>query len=558
MGRGALAAKLYTTVDKPNAAIGDEVTVNVKIDSEGVGVNAVQATLSYPVSALAATSVIKTGSVINFWVDEPVFDNSKGELSFTGGSADGLNGTTLQVIRVVFKVLGSGTANIVFSDGAVTAADGSGTSVLSSMVGSQINVGPSSGVVAAPPAEVVVPPLVQIKREPVKAQATPLTPNVVVELYPDPAKAYNTSAVFSAKWDLPLDISDVATAINTQKGFNPTKSEGLFESKSFKPLEDGSWYLHIRFKNNIGWGAAAHYRLMIDTVKPQPFEIKIADGTAADDPAPEILYETADEFSGLAGYTVQIDNKEAAATDKGSFKPAPLSPGKHNIKVIATDNAGNSLERALEIDIVPIEKPVITSFTKTVFVGEGALDISGAAIPGVDIILELRESTGKNIFSTSVKVGTDGNWFAKIDQALTKGRYTITATARDARGAMSLPAAGEVTVRERPFLTIGGLELSKAWLLLMVVVIMAGGFGVGWRFQMLSKAQRSRKVTIAARDVNVVFGLIKKDVDAVLEKYKEGLDETEFEETKFLLQRLNTNLDKLRKYLSQNIEEIND
>lgn len=131
------AAELYFKSEKDNFTIGDNFAVNVKINSE-TGINAAQATIEFPKNVLEITSVDKTGSIFEFWLREPDFSNDTGRLVFIGGSSKEFKGESLQVIKINFKVKSAGAADIIFTDGAVTAYDNNGTNVLSVLRGAQI------------------------------------------------------------------------------------------------------------------------------------------------------------------------------------------------------------------------------------------------------------------------------------------------------------------------------------------------------------------------------------------------------------------------------------
>jgi len=79
-------------------------------------------------------------------------------------------------------------------------------------------------------------------------------------------------------WDLPNDVTAVATEVDQHPDAVPAKSEGLFDNKTFSPLEDGVWYLHVQFKNSIGWGPTLHYRIGIDTAPPLGFSVTSPSG----------------------------------------------------------------------------------------------------------------------------------------------------------------------------------------------------------------------------------------------------------------------------------------
>ncbi len=338
------AATLYLSSDKEVLSIGETFEAVVKIDSEDASINACQVTLQFPKDILEAEKIGKTDSVFNFWLEEPAFSNDNGTVTFIGGSNFGSSGKSLKILTISFKVKGSGQIKLVFTDGAITASDGSGTNVLSTMLGLELTSAAKTGVAKIEPKQ--IPPPTQIMRQAETSQGLPAKPSVKVPLYPDSEKWYNSTANFIAQWDLPADVSDVDTGLDKNVSFSGQTSEGLFESKVFPAIkEDGVWYLHVRFENNVGWGQALNYRLAVDTAPPIGFEAISLEGESTDNPAPTLQFKTSDALSGLKEYQVQIGDGEAikilAADFSGSFQLPLQSPGKRRIAVKAVDEADN-------------------------------------------------------------------------------------------------------------------------------------------------------------------------------------------------------------------------
>lgn len=576
------AAVLSVQADNNVFGIGDEFTAVIKIDSEGAGINAAQANITYPANILRIESASKANSIFNFWLTDPVFDNAAGTLTFTGGATNGYNGKSLTIFSINFKVLSAGRASIKLTDGAVTASDGSGTNVLRLLQGVEIVSAAGTAVTGAPatpPAggaatgtagqpialpPQILPPPTQIARIPTPAPNAPAAPKIKVPLYPASGAWSGIVANFLVQWTLPSDITDVATAVNSNPKFNPTQSEGLFDNKFFPALKEGVSYVHISFKNNVGWGETTHYKIAIDTVPPAPFDVKLQssvekDGSTAN-PEPTIAYQSADQLSGLEKYSIQIDNNAAVDTKVTKFTLPLQKPGQHSVKVEARDFAGNGTEARAVINILPIASPLITSLTKEIFTAEGGLNISGTALPNVTAELNLKSSIGEILATRETPVDKNGDWAAKFDTSLKKGIYFVDVYVRDEKGAESFVATSDaVKVKARPVLSLFGLQLSETWFYLLIITILLIGFGAGYLTYYLWRQQLGRRVVIARRDVAGVLGEIDKDLDLMLKNYSDNkIDEYEAEEMHRVLQRIKTRATKMSKYLSQTIEEIKD
>ena len=346
----AHAASYNLVANKETFVVGDSFTVDLKINSADVGINAAQATLSFPKGTVQVTNVDKTNSVFNFWLQGPDYSNDAGTVSFIGGNQNGIAGADLEVLRVTFKVKGAGPVALVFTDGAVTASDGSGTNVLSAMKGLQLTS------ITTQDAALIKPP--QIVRPAVPTGVLPVKPSIMVPLYPDPAAWYARVSKFIVQWSLPKDVTAVATAVNQQPAFDPTVSYGLFDNKMFDPLDDGVWYLHVRFKNSVGWGPTLHYRIAIDTVPPLNFEVSSPGGLVTEDVAPTLSFMTKDQPSGIGFYKILLDGSVATTTTATTYTVLPQAPGNHDIVVQAYDKAGNMTESRATLGI--LETPLIT------------------------------------------------------------------------------------------------------------------------------------------------------------------------------------------------------
>lgn len=554
--RLASAATLYLSSDKEIVGIGEIVEVDIKIDSEDTGINAAQATLQFPKDILGIERLDKSDSVFNFWLEEPTFSNENGQLTFIGGSNSGSSGKSLKILKITFRVKGAGVSKLVFTDGAVTASDGSGTNVLSTMLGLEITSVPKTEVAQAESKTIPAP--TQIERAPSAAENLPAKPVVKVPLYPIPEKWYNSTANFLVQWELPADISDVDTALNQNLSYSGQNTEGLFESKVFPAItEDGIWYLHTRFKNNIGWGPTTRYRLAIDTAPPLGFETTALEGEASDNPTPTLRFKTSDALSGLEEYQVQIGNAEVikipAKDFSGAFQLPLQSPGKRQIVIRAIDRAGNSADSVLSLDILPIASPTITFITKELFSGEeGGLTIKGTALPNVNVLLTVLQGSAR-IAESAVRADENGNWEFTFDQPFRNGRYILTVQSQDERGALSLiTESQEMRVKNKPIIQIGRFQLGMGGALIFLLLVIAGGFSGGVWFYKKRQEKLSLRLLIVKTDLAKVFKLIQDDV----EKLQQAADTPTEADDEFIVKRLRENIGRMEEYLKKEIDRL--
>ncbi|MDD5527419.1 MAG: hypothetical protein PHO56_00370 [Patescibacteria group bacterium] len=562
------AASLFLSPQVGQYQIGQTFDVEARVDSQGQGFNAAQATVQFPPGVLQVKSLdySSAGSVFNFWLQGPVFSNAVGQVSFIGGSTTGLVGSSIGVLKITFIAKGSGDAPVTINDAAVTASDGSGSNILSSVVNSQFRVLPQSSAPNSPAAATTTPAAAMpnpapIVRKPTVAKNLPAAPIIRVPLYPDQKKWYNLVSNFLAQWDLPSDISGVSAIINQSTKFTPpAKSEGLYEAKAFPSLSDGIWYLHAMFQNNIGWSPVANYRIAVDTVPPLPFDITALEATATTSPIRTLQFKTSDGLSGMDHYLVRVDDADEVSVASGALTLTPQAPGKHSVTVKAVDAAGNIRENSFQFEIIPLASPKITFIDDNVYAWSGNLDVSGNSIANTGIKLLLKNKNGDIIAAAAAQADNSGNWLAKFSGPFNVGQYYIEIITHDSRGASSLPIDSKIfSIRERPLFKIGAFEVTQFWFFISVIIIMLFGFICGWYSRRLWRNQAGRKAVIAQRDVNNVLDRTVESLDKIIGYYDDGkIDEREAAEEKFLIEETKNNLKKAKKYITDNIKEIND
>lgn len=560
----AHAAVLYWVPAVGEWKIGDTITADLKIDSEGTGINAAQATISFPQGLLEVSSLNKSDSAFSFWLEEPSFSNTSGTISFVGGTPYGVSGASIKILTATFTVKGSGTASITTTDAAITASDGAGTNVLSKTIDAAYTLTAKREVTSPIPAGTTTEPTVvtspqQIVRPVVIAEQTPKKPAVRIALYQDTSVWHNVSNIFTANWDLPRDVTDVSTEINNQPNFQPRTSEGLFDSQSFPALQDGTWYLHIRFRNTEGWGETAHERLMIDTKAPLPFTITSSESESSDNPSPILTFKTSDTLSGISEYQIRT-NSDAWVTIPlndftGSWKIAPLAPGSHQITIRAIDRAGNSIESSISQETLPIASPSIISVTEQLFTDETkGLSVQGTALPNTDIILTL--TRGEVLIEERViSVDTRGNWEYTYGEPLRNGIYKASVTNRDARGALSLPVeSDDMRIMERPIIQLGKISIGKNGAIILLLLILAGGFTAGSLFFKKRRERTALRVSLAESDATKIFNVLNTDIEKIEHSQS---TETSADDT-FAVKKLREDTEKMSGYLKKAIEKAKE
>lgn len=551
------AATLYLLPESKTFGIGQEFSVDIKVNTEDVSINATQATIRFPTGILELLSADKEGSTFRFWIEEPVISNEAGTLRFIGGTAKGVSGESLQVLKMKFKAKGVGVAELTVTEAVVAAADGKGTNVLSTIEGTSISVGTEVVKPEPPPTPVEQPE--KVEREPIPAEDLPGEPKLKMSLYPDEKKWYSHLGEVIVLWEVPGDIIKVAASLDQNPNAEPEDiEEELFTGKTFGILEEGIWYIHVQFKNNIGWGSVTHYKIFIDTTTPLPFEIQIDTGVS-DNPTPEIKYETQDSLSGISHALIFIDDKDPIESTETVTKLPVQPPGKHTVLVRILDLAGNGVEDDLEFETLPLPTPTIDFVTKTVSQGEFVF-ASGKAIPNGFIDARVFNKAEQEVFVGVTDTDGLGNWEIIIEESLDRGKYALTATARDDRGAISYPTEPEaVKIRAKTILSIGFVDLGWFEVILIILLLVVSGASIGaWYYTSLKKRRAAYKI-IAGRDIDKLTTLLAEDLkelESLAQGSKEGFKERARPEIEFRLKSMRDTVGRMKKYLGHELDKL--
>lgn len=134
------AAKLYLKLNQEEYNLGDTFLAEIRLDSEGEYVNAVEVNLKFPQDLLEVKDFSAGNSILTLWVKEPAFSNKDGTISFSGGIPGGYQGIKQALGRIVFKAKESGRAQINFEESQVLLNDGFGTPALLTSQGISLNI----------------------------------------------------------------------------------------------------------------------------------------------------------------------------------------------------------------------------------------------------------------------------------------------------------------------------------------------------------------------------------------------------------------------------------
>ncbi|NTU98641.1 hypothetical protein HGA64_01370 [Candidatus Falkowbacteria bacterium] len=466
----AAGASLYFSPASGKANIGDNFTLAVKTFTDGKSINASEAVVNFDKNLLEVVSLSKSGSIFNMWTTEPNFSNANGSVSFGGGIArPGFSGQTGKILNIIFRAKAAGTAQIRFSSGAVLANDGQGSNILETM-------GNASYVITAK--EVVGQPesVKGVETSAAKPQDVAIVketnsindynkPTVTSATHPN-QNAWTNKSDVQLDWQLPAGTVAVSYDFNKELNYEPKEEpQGLISSKAYQSVADGVWYFHLRFQDGKKWGTTEHYRVMIDTIRPQPFDARVEQRDASTWPV--LYFKSKDALSGVRSYEIFVNSLEETKYDISedesqeilSAELSKLGYGDHTALIKVEDKAGNQTDTTIKFRIEPIEMPKIKNYSKEIRSSEQFF-VSGTSLSDVAVNVYIQDETGHTVVK-QVRSDANGNWFYLNDKGLKNGRYIAWIEAENTNGLKSMPTSKIGFIVSPPiFTTIGSFVIN--------------------------------------------------------------------------------------------------
>jgi len=315
---GTEAATLYLLPRSQTVYQGDSFLVEVRVDTEGEEINALEVNLTLPPNLLEVIDFSKGSSILQLFAEEPKIQ--AGEINFLGGIPGGFNGEGL-LAKITFLGKEIGKSEISFKENSrVLLNDGKGTPAkLSLSEGNYEIIKKPEGL-----------------------------PQISSETYPDQNKWYNNSTLH-LRWDL-IEGIEYSYLLSydplSEPDEIPDKPEGeliWMGDMEYKGLEDGIYYFTLRQKlPGEDWSKKITYRAMIDTIIPEPFELKTSKDPSIFEGKYFLSFATQDKMSGIDYYEIK-EGKRDFKKATSSYLLEDQSLGK-KIIVRAYDKAGNYQE----------------------------------------------------------------------------------------------------------------------------------------------------------------------------------------------------------------------
>jgi len=350
----AHAARLYFYPQNVNVAEGDSYIVEVRIDTEGELINALE--IGGSVSNGSIKSISTDNSLIQIFISSSHTDNS---FRFTGGTPGGFTGDGI-IGRLTIRASQSGETLVAFDE----------NPNLLSGIGQNISA-PINFINAS-------------------ANITARSQNhidISSRSHPDQNTWYNETNLH-LRWNLEdgieysylVSLDPTAVPDNT-----PDKPTGKLQWQgdiSIEGLSQGIYYFTLK---RVEESDIFRYRAMIDTIPPSWIAVELSEGVQETGGQSFVTFIAKDDLSGISHYEVRVDKNAA----QDAIAPYILPDHYGKITLTAYDNAGNSIDETI---ISEGERRVFGIYIVVLLI------IIGGAVVGIKPIREriFAEKTNKN------------------------------------------------------------------------------------------------------------------------------------------------------------------
>lgn len=544
------AADMYFSPSSGTYGTDQTIAVGVYVSSADQSMNAVSGTISFPKDKMEVVSLSKAGSILSLWVQEPSYSNSAGTITFEGIVFNpGFTGSAGKIISVNFRVKAGGSATVNFSSGSVLANDGQGTNILKNLRSANLSLGND---VPEEPTEI-----------PQRTLNISLAPQISSPTHPDTGKWYAKSDAKFA-WSIDESTLEVRLLIDQTPRSTPTiLYTPAVREREISSLEDGVWYFHVQLRDEGGWGETAHFKLQIDTTKPNFFDITEVKRNDPTEPRAKFIFDARDSLSGIDYYEIQIDggSVEKWVNDgTNQYETIALDPGKHSLVVKAVDKAGNKLEGSDEFIIAALEPPVINEYPKELPVGETMIIRGTTDYINSEVQIWFQRESGEKTSQSTTSDGR-GNFVLITEDKLKDGVYRMWGIVVDERGAESSPSEYEVFLVERPaFLRVGDWTIGLLVVLIPLIallLLLAFMLWHGWHRYLKWRVKFDREADSVERVLRKGFNLMKISI----QKQIKTLEDTETRrrltgEEKVIIKELKKSLADTNKFVAKEIKKV--
>lgn len=251
------AASLYLEPAGEEIYRDNSFLVNLKIDSQGQEINALDLSLDYSPSTLELLDVLKGNSIIKLWAEEPVIDQD--QLRLVGGIPNGFLGDEGMLASLIFRARQEGAGTAGFNNNSqVLLNDGQGTPA-------RLILGQGNYDIVSKPTDL---------------------PQISSKSHPSQEQWYQAKTLH-LHWDF-LDEAQYSYRLSHSPLVIPDTVADYPEGDliwmgdmEYKDLDQGIYYFHLRqaLRDESGhwqWGPKTTFRAMIDFEPPTITAFKVS------------------------------------------------------------------------------------------------------------------------------------------------------------------------------------------------------------------------------------------------------------------------------------------
>jgi len=537
-GEKADAAFLHIKPSQTDVTVGNIVNVRVTVDTLGKVINNAESVVQFPTDLLEVVSIDNTSSIFSLWVENPSFSNVAGQVTFNGGIPNpGFQGSSGNVLSIVFRAKKVGTASVIFLNSAVRENDGLGTDILSGKIGSEITIRDTQAKPAVDFSFVMT---------------SPSHPN---------QNAWYSKDDIEMSWTLPKSATAVKTLLGAHQNSEPTVYyDSPITKKNVPNVEDGTWYFHANYLADGVWSKTQHYRLQIDTASPTDLSVR----SEKDETGKVTLYlKAGDSLSGIDHFTVAANGDKPISVKSNVNGEASVEvpfarAGEHILNIAAYDKAGNYAEIKTTIRTDQTPELKIDSYPATIRINE-SIEISGTApYPYSSLRVSLKDND--NVVQVYKLKSNSYSKFNFISQPIpTEGSYTLWVDMLKDNGEVALSSQEVVIYVETPLLlqigsyTIGLMKVLIPALILLILFLLILLYGWFKFFALYRRVKKeSREAELAS---NRSFKVLREGVDRHIKQLKKAKRKLTKEEMEFL-QEFSEKLEEAEKVVTKEIKDI--
>jgi len=480
--------------------IGDEFTVQVRIDTGGESVGSADVTVGYEPRDLTFVSYSTEGSIFSSLIkDEDASTygrvNLQGIVSNNRGPYTGSDGL---FATLTFRANRNVATQVWFAQGSA-----------SPLVAS---VGQLATNILAAPLQAATYTLVPKEVIPGAAAVAYANAESSFEITPLPVPNDEWFGTTSVKltWTLPQSATEMRAGVSGTPNDTPTTVYEVPVSAVTVPdLVEGVNYFLLQFKYDASWGDVMSYPLKVDLTPPEYIVIQEASRTDPTDPRVTFVIDAGDTPSGISRYEVGIDGDTTEPWERpedGTFRPDGLAPGEHVLTVTAFDRAGNSTSSDHVFTVESLLSPVLTSIPDRVLTGD-PIAVHGTTYPNASVTVFTSYNDGQASEKT-VESDASGEFVATVTDGARSGTYTVWMTVKDARGDESpISIKRSVDVSQPYIMLFGSIAVTYLSVIVPLVALILLLALVVWLGYTWAKGYRRR----VRHETSEAFHVVEKE-----------------------------------------------